>query len=323
MLRVLWREVRTCCRQLSAAFSNPLRSHSFKNAVDEGVHKAKAKQLHKDWDHEREATLKRQHPVLTILNGPEARKWRVRRLIHSQHLYDPELDGITYEDITVWKNKTRPFNSDPNDKRGDQLRRGQLVEGFDAKVGKRAGFVQRGFVLRDQRPGEGRTRNHMACNPMLLPDIILRLYMDKQPHITKHVKKRARKSGVPLPIDTINNTFLCDPAGGGSKAMVSFHWSGLVYQGAFVMGEFNGYKGERMESQGHVNAAGEVRSCEEWKERRTLIILTRRFTPRLVAVRVRAREVPVCWEIPLLFPHRRKEAHRQDQTDGSFKWTEA
>ncbi|GMH51252.1 hypothetical protein TrST_g10856 [Triparma strigata] len=230
---------------------------SFKNAVDEGVHKAKAKQLHKDWDHEREATLKRQHPVLTILNGPEARKWRVRRLIHSQHLYDPELDGITYEDITVWKNKTRPFNSDPNDKRGDQLRRGQLVEGFDAKVGKRAGFVQRGFVLRDQRPGEGRTRNHMACNPMLLPDIILRLYMDKQPHISKHVKKRARKSGVPLPIDTINNTFLCDPAGGGSKAMVSFHWSGLVYQGAFVMGEFNGYKGERMESQGHVNAAGE------------------------------------------------------------------
>lgn len=33
--------------------------------------------------------------------------------------------------------------------------------------------------------------------------------------------------------------------------------SGLVYQGAFVMGEFNGYCGERMESQGHVNAAGE------------------------------------------------------------------
>ncbi|GMH81373.1 hypothetical protein TL16_g08909 [Triparma laevis f. inornata] len=230
---------------------------SFKNAVDEGIHKAKAKMIHKDWDHEREATLKRQHPVLTIFNGPEARKWRVRRLIHSQHLYDPELDGITYDDITVWKNKTRPFNSDPNDKRGDQLRRGQLVEGFDAKVGKRAGFVQRGFVLRDQRPGEGRTRNHMACNPMLLPDIILRLYMDKQPHITKHVKKRARKNNIPLPIDTITNTFLCDPAGGGSKAMVSFHWSGLVYQGAFVMGEFNGYKGERMESQGHVNAAGE------------------------------------------------------------------
>ena len=124
-------------------------------------------------------------------------------------------------------------------------------------MGKRAGFVQRGFILRDQRPGEGRTRNHMACNPLLLPDVILRLYTDKQPHISKHVKRRAKKHNVPLPIDTITNTFLCDPANGGSKALVSFHWSGLVYQGAFVMGEFNGYRGERMESQGHVNAAGE------------------------------------------------------------------
>ena len=77
--------------------------------------------------------MKRQHPVLAVINGSEARKWRVRRLIHSQHLYDPERDGISYDDIEVWKNKNRPFNSDPSDHRGEQLRRGQLVEGFDAK----------------------------------------------------------------------------------------------------------------------------------------------------------------------------------------------
>lgn len=70
------------------------------------------------------------------------------------------------------------------------------------------------------------------------------------------MKKRARKKGIPLPIDTIENTFLCDPANGQSKALVSFHWSSLVYQGAYVHGEFNGYKGEVMASQGHVDANG-------------------------------------------------------------------
>ena len=30
----------------------------------------------------------------------------------------------------------------------------------------------------------------------------------------------------------------------------------LVYQGAYVHGEFNGYKGEVMASQGHVDANG-------------------------------------------------------------------
>ncbi len=230
---------------------------AFQTAVELGVHEAKQKQIHEKFDHDREATLKRQHVVLDIINGPEARKWRVRRLIHSKHLYDPELDGINYDGVTVWKNKNRPFNSDPGDKRGDQLRNGQLVEGFDAKLGKRAGFVQRGFLLRDQRPGEGRTRNHMAHNPLLLPDVILRLYMDKQPHVTKSVRKRAKKKGIALPLDTLTNSFLCDPSTGQSKAMVSFHWSGLVYQGAFVHGEFNGHKGERMSSQGHVNSKGE------------------------------------------------------------------
>ena len=82
-----------------------------------------------------------------------------------------------------------------------------------------AGFVQRGFVLRDLRPGEGRTRNHMACNPLLLPDVLLRLYMDKKPHVTKAVRKRSRKKGISLPLDTIENLFLCDPANGQSKAM--------------------------------------------------------------------------------------------------------
>jgi len=162
----------------------------------------------------------------------------------------------------VWKNKCRPFNGDPADRRGDQMRNGQLVEGIDAKLGKRPGFVQSGFLLRDRRPGEGRTTNHMAHNPLLLCDVLLRLYMDKQPHVTAAVKKRAKKKGIPLPIDTIENTFLCDPARGQSKAMVSIHWSSLVYQGAFVHGEFNGYKGERMSSQGFVDADGasEVRA---------------------------------------------------------------
>jgi hypothetical protein len=115
-----------------------------------------------------------------VLDGEEARKWRVRRLIHSQHLFDPDWSGITYEGVKVWVNKGRPFNADPADRRGDQLRRGQLVEGFDAKLGKRPGFSQSGFLLRDQRPGEGRTRNHMAHNPLQLCDVLLRLYMDKQ-----------------------------------------------------------------------------------------------------------------------------------------------
>ena len=182
----LSRPPRFCCQ---------VCGESFKNAVDMGIHVANGKTIHKKWKEETEATLKRQGPVLSILNGPEGRKWRVRRLIHSQDLYDPELDGITYDNIKVWKNKARPFNSDPEDKRGDQLRRGQLVEGYDITKGKRPGFKQRGFALRDQRPGEGRTRNHMGCNPLLLPDVILRLYMDKQPHITKAVKKRAKKRG--------------------------------------------------------------------------------------------------------------------------------
>jgi len=212
--------------------------------------------IHKKWRDEVDATLKRQQPVLDIIDGEEARKWRVRRLIHSQHLYDPERDGITYDDITVWNDKSRPFMSDPSDKRGEQLRKGMLVEGYDAKIGKRPGFVQRGFVLRDNRPGEGRTRNHMACNPLLLQDVILRLYLDKKPWITKSVKKRCKKHKLALPLDTISNTFVADPAGGQSKALCSFIWSGLVYQGAFVHAEFNGYRGERMESQGHVNKDG-------------------------------------------------------------------
>ena len=72
-----------------------------------------------------------------MLSGPEARKWKVRRLVYSQHLYDAELDGITLDDVEVWQNRNRPFIADPSDKRGEQLRRGQLVEGFDAKMGKR------------------------------------------------------------------------------------------------------------------------------------------------------------------------------------------
>ena len=221
-----------------------------------GLHVANGETIHPEWKKEQAATLVRQDPVLRVINGEEARKYRVRRLIHSQHLYDPELNGINYDGVTVWKNKSRPFNSDPDDKRGDQLRRGQLVEGFDAKLGKRAGFVQSGFVIRDQRPGEGRTRNHMAHDPLQLPDVLLRLYMDKQLHVTSAVRMRAKKKNLPLPIDTISNTFLCDPASGQSKATVSFHWSSLVYQGAYVHGEFNGYKGESMSSQGYVDANG-------------------------------------------------------------------
>jgi len=221
------------------------------------VHKNNGKEIHAKWREEMAATLERQRPVITVLSGPAARKWKVRRLVHSQHLYDAELDGITLDDINVWRNKNRPFIADPTDKRGDQLRRGQLVEGFDAKMGKRAGFVQRGFVLRDLRPGEGRTRNHMACNPQLLPDVLLRLYMDKKPYVTKAVRKRAKKKGIALPLDTTENTFLCDPANGQSKALCSFAWGGLVYQGAYVHGEFNGYRGELMESQGHVSKTGE------------------------------------------------------------------
>jgi len=116
---------------------------AFDNATSMGAHIANGNLIHGKWKDERAATLERQHPVLSILSGPEARKWRVRRLVHSQHLYDSELDGISLNEVNVWKNRTRPFLADPSDKRGDQLRRGQLVEGFDAKMGKRAGEPER------------------------------------------------------------------------------------------------------------------------------------------------------------------------------------
>ena len=71
------------------------------------------------------------------VSDAEARMYRARRLQFSEHLWCPPPPPPASLPPD-YMNSGRPMLLDPTDRRGDQLRRGQNVEGFDASAGKRA-----------------------------------------------------------------------------------------------------------------------------------------------------------------------------------------
>ncbi|CAN0200521.1 unnamed protein product [Pylaiella littoralis] len=240
---------------------------SFASAREKNMHNARRELHHETWEAaEREAT-RRFHPVSVILDhtapplvegapsephrspdAPTARKKRLRRLVFSDKFYilyggvgwgGMGSGGVERVEEKRWVNKPHPRLPDPDDRRGDQLRRRQSVEGINpsdsrAKVPLEVtrgglapnwGGVRRGRVMKrvsereativDPPPPLLSTSTIDACRPFL-------------------TQEKARAT----------NVFTADDA--LARARVTFRWEGWSSQQVSLHAEFNSYKKEGM-----------------------------------------------------------------------------
>ncbi|CAN0192804.1 unnamed protein product, partial [Ectocarpus sp. 12 AP-2014] len=229
---------------------------SFASAKEQHRHTARREVHHEAWEAAKREAMRRFHPVSVILDhtaappaegapanephrsldAPTARKKRLRRLVFSDNFYilygGVGWGGMGSGDVERveekrWINKPHPRLSDPDDRRGAQLRRGQSVEGInpsDLRAKVPLEVTGGGFA-----PDWGGARRRRGVKKVAgrgssgLQHILLRLMQEK-----------ARAS----------NVFTADDA--LARAKVTFRWDGWSSQQVTLHAEFNYFKEEGM-----------------------------------------------------------------------------
>lgn len=176
-------------------------------------------QKHKKEDNEEHAENKRIflenakkfEMLKPIFKGSLGRKLKAKRVLFNDVLGDVE-HRVNAAQFTPY----RPRLLDPHAKREDQLRRGMLVQGFDARAGVRPKHKQ--YKMMDQHRAPGKLKGQMSFQDML--------------HELMYVVD-----------DQVDFVVAPEIA---AVASIRFVWKGYASNDIKIIGEFNGWKGENL-----------------------------------------------------------------------------
>ena len=146
-----------------------------------------------------------------IFKGSSGRKLQAKRV-----LFNDVLSNVEHRVNAAQFTPYRPRLLDPESKREDQLRRGMLVQGFDARAGVRPKPKQ--YKMMDQHRAPGKVKGQLSFQDMLHE---LMYVVDDQ-------------------VDIVVAPAIA------AVASVRFIWKGYASNDIKIIGEFNGWKGENL-----------------------------------------------------------------------------